>query len=385
MALASLLTKDTFLSLSSLLVKETLMLLLQALASILLLFLLTLGIYNRYFHPLKNIPGPFWASVSSFWLYQSIHRAKYENYHLPIHKKYGPIVRFAPNHVEVSDPDAIEIIYGPKLDFAKAPFYKVFDSHISSTPDSFSCLDSKTHDRRRRAVAPFYTQAAILEYEPRVDRCISLFHQRIEELVDNKKLTDIALLLRKYTFDVIGELFYGREGGFGFLRDNIDYNNWGTLMEVLIRPLTATAYAPIGFKRLNMIIQMLYPDSRAGVFGFFEVIKQARDTLKQRLSDITAERLNGQDDILSKLIYTAQNDGQKYQFTLLDVTTEIFAVIFAGADTTATALTAIFYYTHKNPAVLSKLKEEIDEAFKQGKLSYPIRFTDANRLPYTRL
>lgn len=24
-------------------------------------------IYNRYFHPLRHFPGPFWASVSDFW------------------------------------------------------------------------------------------------------------------------------------------------------------------------------------------------------------------------------------------------------------------------------------------------------------------------------
>lgn len=384
MALLGLLSKDTFVSLLSLLEKENLILLLQTLALIFWILLLSQGIYNRYFHPLKDIPGPFWGSINSLWLYYSIHRAKYENYHLPIHKKYGSMVRMAPNHVEISDPNAIETIYGPKHDFPKATFYKSFDSGISHTPDSFCCLDSETHDRRRRAVAAFYAQAAVLEYEPCIDRCINLFHQRMEGLANTEEATDMALWLRKYTFDIIGELFYGREGGFGFLRDNIDYNDWGKLMETLVRPITAAGYAPYGFKSLNILIQLLYPDSRAGVFGFFKVIKQAREALRQRLDDIASGRLAKSNDMLNKLINLAQNDDQKYSFTLLDVTTEIYAVIFAGADTTSTALTAIFYYSHKDPKIVAKLKREIDEAFEQGKLVYPIRFADANRLPYLR-
>lgn len=367
-----------------LLAQNHLTLVLETFAGIWFAHLLGVAIYNRYFHPLKDFPGPFWASITSLWLYRAVSLAQHDDYQLPIHKKYGPMVRLAPNHIEISDPDAIDIIYGTKYNFPKSEFYQQFDSKISRIPDSFCALDNVTHDKRRRAVSSLYTQAAVLSYEPCVDRCIDLFHQRMEELADSKQHTDMALWLRKYTFDIIGELFYGREGGFGFLRDNIDHNNWGKLMEVLVRPITAAGYAPYGFKTLNFILQMFFSESRAGALGYFEVIKQSRDALKQRLDDIAAGRLVRSDDMLSKLVGIAQNEGEKYNLSLLDVTTEIYAVIFAGADTTSTALTAIFYYVHRNPRILAKLRKEIDSAFEEGRLSFPIRFNEANRLPYLR-
>ena len=38
---------------------------------------------------------------------------------IALHKKYGPLVRIGPNHVSVSDPKAINIIYGLKTGFTK--------------------------------------------------------------------------------------------------------------------------------------------------------------------------------------------------------------------------------------------------------------------------
>lgn len=52
--------------------------------------------------------------------------------------------------------------------------------------------------------------------------------------------------------------------------------------------------------------------------------------------------------------------------------------ILAGADTTATTLTAVLYHLLKNPACLAKLKRELDAAA----LPRPVRYQDAAALPY---
>ena len=43
----------------------------------------------------------------------------------------------------------------------------------------------------------------------------------MESFASTRTSFDISLWLRKYTFDVIGKIFYGRKGGFGFIADNI--------------------------------------------------------------------------------------------------------------------------------------------------------------------
>ncbi|KAH9207407.1 cytochrome P450 oxidoreductase [Leptodontidium sp. 2 PMI_412] len=347
-------------------------------------YLVSVAIYNRYFHPLKDFPGPFWASITSLWYYRSIITIRHDDYQLEIHRKYGPMVRLAPGHIQIADPTAIDTIYGAKQNFLKSHFYLPFDAKISPTPDNFVIRDDKAHTERRRAVAHIYTQGAVLEYEPCVDRVIDIFEERMEQFAESGEVVDISTWFRKYTFDVIGEMFYGKEGGFGFIRDNIDVNNWCRLLEVVVRPMTAIAYVPYGLQSVFLLSQLVSAETRAGVLGFFTVVQQANSTLKQRLDDMAAKRPISLTDGLSKLINVANEKGKKSRFGMQDVAAEIFAIIFAGADTTSTALTAIFYFLHKHPETLVKLREEIDTAFAEGKVTYPVRFNDANKLPYLR-
>jgi hypothetical protein len=184
------------------------------------------GIYNRYFHPLRDIPGPFLASITPLWYWRAVRHARGDEFQLAIHKKYGKFVRIAPNQIQVGDATALDTIYGPKHPFIKGEFYNSFVSHISKRIDGFSERDETLHAYRRRCIAPLYTQGAVLEYEPCVNRVIDLFYKQMQKFVESGETFDMSIWLRKYTFDVIGEMYYGREGGFGFIRDDVDYNGW---------------------------------------------------------------------------------------------------------------------------------------------------------------
>ena len=368
--------------LSPLLDKDNAVLGLEVFTAAFITYLFSLAIYNRYFHPFKDIPGPFWASVTTLWYFRAVRYARGQDHQLPIHKKYGTFVRIGPNLVQISDPAAIETIYGPKYEFIKGEFYQGFNPKISKRQDNFTERNEVAHTRRRRTVAHLYTQAAVLEYEPCVDRCIALFYKRMEEFCESGVVVDMAVWLRKYTFDIIGEIFYGREGGFGFIRDNIDYNNWCHLMDVMPNPVAALTYIPWGFRNLYFLTQLIYPETRAGAKGFFTVIEQSHAAVKQRLDDIRDGKPVNRNDVLSKLLDIVNESGEKRDFGILDVTTEIWTMIWAGSDTTAIALTSIFYHLHKNPHTLVKLVDEIEDAFVTGALTYPVRFNDAIKLPY---
>jgi hypothetical protein len=51
------------------------------------LFTLSRAIYNRYFHPLRHFPGPFWASITDFYLVYMV--ASIPTLGLELHQKYG--------------------------------------------------------------------------------------------------------------------------------------------------------------------------------------------------------------------------------------------------------------------------------------------------------
>ena len=56
--------------------------------------------------------------------------------------------------------------------------------------------------------------------------------------------------------------------------------------------------------------------------------------------------------------------------------------IFAGSDTTAASLRAIFYYLCRNQKAHQTLLDEIDEADRRGDLSDPVTFAEAQNLKY---
>lgn len=51
---------------------------------------------------------------------------------------------------------------------------------------------------------------------------------------------------------------------------------------------------------------------------------------------------------------------------------------------TGYAITGIFYHILRHPAVYKKLVSEVLEAFASGKLSYPVQYSDAIKLPYLK-
>jgi hypothetical protein len=54
------------------------------------------ALYNRYFHPLRNIPGPFWASISRVWWLLVATGGKQHEIHVSCHEKYGPLPLYYP-------------------------------------------------------------------------------------------------------------------------------------------------------------------------------------------------------------------------------------------------------------------------------------------------
>lgn len=55
---------------------------------------------------------------------------------------------------------------------------------------------------------------------------------------------------------------------------------------------------------------------------------------------------------------------------------------FAGSDTTAIGFRSVFYHLMKTPAAYKQLMQEIDEAADDGRLSFPVKYSEAIKLPY---
>lgn len=64
---------------------------LYAIAALLAGYVVYTVVYNRFFHPLAKVPGPFLASVT--FLYQSYYNGRYYRQIEKLHERYGLVAK----------------------------------------------------------------------------------------------------------------------------------------------------------------------------------------------------------------------------------------------------------------------------------------------------
>jgi hypothetical protein len=82
--------------------------------------LLLVQLIRNFFAPgLGKIRGPILARFSNLWRLYYTARGDWELTLYRLHQQYGDAVRIGPRIVSISNPEAIEGIYGTKTDFVK--------------------------------------------------------------------------------------------------------------------------------------------------------------------------------------------------------------------------------------------------------------------------
>lgn len=71
-----------------------------------------LFVYRPFLHPLAKIPGPWLARVTKLWFVWQVRKGKCHLLFPALHKKYGPMVRIAPEQVAVCSEDVVKAAYG---------------------------------------------------------------------------------------------------------------------------------------------------------------------------------------------------------------------------------------------------------------------------------
>lgn len=123
----------------------------------------------------------------------------------------------------------------------------------------------------------------------------------------------------------------------------------------------------------------------------FPVARFARERMTERMTDLSNEKLDPEagpsvksPDLLSKFFAAHQSHPDFMTETL--VQTMAVSMAFAGSETTAISLSAVFYFLLKNPAALARLRAEIDDAARDGHFSDSetglVTWQESQRLPY---
>ncbi|KAJ5825669.1 hypothetical protein N7474_002807 [Penicillium riverlandense] len=345
---------------------------------------------NRYHNGLHKYPGPFLASITDWWRFFDVYGRRPEVTHRALHKKHGDVVRLGPNTLSFSDPQALKTIYGLNKGFIKSDFYVVQQSVAKGhrLQSLFSSTDNDFHARFRRCVNSAFAMSSLVQYEPFVDNTTKLFLQQTKDIyVNNSEGCDFTQWLQFYAFDVIGEITYSKRHGFVEHNKDVDgivaYLSWLFLY-----------VAPIGqipFLDLLLLKNPIY--LKLSQWGFidatFPVARFAGNRMAERMPELTKgniEPVPGAKslDLLSKFLAAHQSHPDFMTETL--VQTMAVSMAFAGSETTAISLSAVFYFLLKHPQALARLCSEIDDAARLGAFADSetglVSWHESQRLPY---
>ncbi|KAL8727455.1 MAG: hypothetical protein Q9166_006043 [cf. Caloplaca sp. 2 TL-2023] len=326
---------------------------------------------NRLNRGLQKYPGPFLASLTDWWRLFDVLGRRPDMTHIKLHKQHGDIVRLGPNTLSFANPAALGTIYGLNKGFIKSEFYPVQQplAKGSRLPSLFSTTDERYHAQLRRAVNSAFSMSAVVQYEPFVDEATRKFLDQTEVLFSSKHSTcNFAEWLQWYAFDVIGAITYSKRHGFIDRAEDVDgmVNYIGRLFSYV---------APIGQIPLldvlllkNPIIRLL---DRLDINPFsFAVVKFAKARMRERLAEDNLAKNRGKSvedtpkarrgDLLSMFL-KAKEDRPDF-FHDGRVLTLAVSMAFAGSETTAISLAAVFYYLVQNLDCYRKLLDEIDHA-----------------------
>lgn len=183
---------------------------------------------------------------------------------------------------------------------------------------------------------------------------------------------------------MLGEIFYGREGGFGGLQGDVDHRGWTAMLTNMIGPLSVMGYAPRGSQTLYFSSQMLVSKgARQGISAHGTMIEDAQRIVRQRLQEQNSMGAAQGNNMVAKMIGLLGGEkGSGYVLTEGDVTAFVYDAIIAGFDTTAINLSHLLHNILTHPRVYKKLQAEIDGALRDGTLTPHVRYLDCLKLPY---
>lgn len=289
---------------------------------------------------------------------------------IDLHKKYGPIVRIAPNGLAVDGSIGFPQVYQHrpgKREWPKQPgfFHEGDEMALINSPDDL-------HRRLRRQLSHAFSDASMYEQEPVVKQYIDLLCLRLSERAAEGEPFDIVRWLNFATFDIIGDLmfadsFHSLDGG--------DYHPWVLGIFEGVRG-TALNRGLLQYPMLGPILRT-FGSSAKRIAKEFENRRLASEKAMLRKSQ--GEIPGGRRDFMTYML-KKNRDGQP-GFSDFDIIVNSPLLVVAGSETTATALSALFFLLGqaKYRSVYDLIVEEICAAFNNEE---EIDMKTTARLPY---
>ncbi|PYI05337.1 cytochrome P450 [Aspergillus sclerotiicarbonarius CBS 121057] len=328
-------------------------------------------IYQIYFHPLAKYPGPL---LAKFTFARAAYYAWKGNIHLDMwrcHQKYGPIVRYGPDHVLFNTASGLRgehmrgspcvksrhtkiiDIYGMGQNTWKHRHYAAFNRRSANLVTMY---DKKEHARRRRLIGPAFSEANMRRFEDRLRGHVVSFCQKIYPVSAPTKLHNLSWgppikcsdWCSYLVFDIMTDFIFGVNYnvlGTNDCRPIIDY-----IKEAAVRS-AVLVYLP--WLTLGRLDKKIFTKSVHATREYWKWIKRTmnRHSMVSVLDDALTY-LHGSKEGQSDIGLGAQ-----------EILSESGLLAIAGLDTTATSLAALLFYLSRNSHAYASLASEIRTTF----------------------
>ncbi|KAF9261474.1 cytochrome P450 [Marasmius fiardii PR-910] len=336
------------------------------------------------FHPLDRIPGP---KAASWWNghFDEVFGTKGLDFHFMMAEKYGPTSSFKSVYGErqlyTFDPKAMHhiLVKDQGVLFEEVPFFVqtfslMFGGGLLGTI-------GERHRKQRKMLNPVFSIAHMREMVPIFYEVTHRLQKTLAAKVqDGPQEIDMLSWMGRTALELIGQSGFGYS--FDSLTDEEHAHPYVGAMKGM-SPLFSRAHfarkyilpyiARIGTPSMRSFVARFLPskDFQEGkhmadyMWALSKEIFEAKSDSTNRLG----KELGGR-DIMSVLLQENEKASEEDRLDDDELIAQMSTLIFGAMDTTSTALARILSLLATHPEVQTKLREEIDNAFQNGDISY---------------
>ncbi|KAF6842698.1 sterigmatocystin biosynthesis P450 monooxygenase stcF-like protein 3 [Colletotrichum musicola] len=313
---------------------------------------LLLGLYNYFLHPVANIRGPFLAAVSPLYLVRSVWSRRLNQDIQALHRKYGRVVRIAPNELSFSSERAMRDVHNPVVPDAftkKGTSEDLILRLVFSSTNLLTVDDEESHKRLRSALQPAFTAKAIREQQE-----ITQFH--VQKTLDSllaaaenpNQTVSLTHELNKYVWGNVGHLSFGEPVS----EEQLAHHERSKDIHAVVAPLLEYFQYLTSMPMVGTLVRLVVAGMRT-MFGFSGNIL-GKSQLQRRIA-----RQDGQKNFLVAILGSKESAGLSTD----EIHSNMLLLLMGGYDSSAVTLSAAFYHLLTHPEHYKRLQTELRGAF----------------------
>nr|CDP31274.1 Putative cytochrome P450 E-class, group I [Podospora anserina S mat+] len=319
-------------------------------AGLYLVYHIVRAIYLLNFHPYAKYPGPKWAALSNTWYMYQWFKGRYPWSIEAALKKYGDVVRIAPNEIVFFTVQAQNdiLLSGTKGKpaFRKSSFYFKIGPHTGLAAES----DPEKHRTIRKWMAPAFSPRALKEQDPVLHGVVDKAINKMAQKGDTPEGMDLTIWSDWIACDLAGSLGYGYDFGNIENEKDADLLRWFNAVTVWVTMDQA-------FKRLGPFVHPLV----------YLILPRSLVKLLRKHKKIVANRVENAKDFKQRDYFTSFiQEGKSMPNTNMDwILAQANHIFIGGLDPDTNLFWSAILFLAQHPDKFRKFAAEIRGKFKR--------------------